>query len=430
MNSIDGNKKTALSQKITCKKLNSATVAIPGSKSLTHRLLIAAALADGPGTVRNGLVAEDTLLTRMALQQLGVRITEMDSRQLRIHGLAGRFQNCADPIDLANSGTSMRLLIGVSALGQGVYTFTGTPRMCQRPVSSLLQALQQLKIDARAVNNDGCPPVEVHARPVTGGAVSIDCSISSQYLSSLLLMAPCTRQGLEISVAAGPVSKPYIDLTVAVLQTCGITLSQKGYEHFQVPGGQSYQPGDYTVEPDASNASYFWAAAAITGATVRVKDISLKSRQGDVRFVKVLESMGCRVKAEEDGIAVTGAPLRAIEVDMADMPDCVPTLAVVAAFAEGTTRICNVAHLRAKECDRLEAVATELNRMGIEAQAGSDTLTVTGGRPRPAAIHTYDDHRLAMSFAVAGLVTDGVTILDPGCVGKSFPTFWDVFLKL
>jgi 3-phosphoshikimate 1-carboxyvinyltransferase len=307
---------------------------------------------------------------------------------------------------------------------------TGTERMKERPIQDLLDALNQMNVSARALNNNGCPPIEIRGGNLLGGSVNIRCAISSQYLSGLLLIGSCTKKGLEIRVSEGPVSKPYIDMTLDVMNRFGVHADRRGYEWFFVPGGQVYRSGAFTVEPDASNASYFWAAAAVSCGTVTVKGIDGNSRQGDLRFTECLEKMGCRVIRKSDSIAVTGNDLSGIEVDMADMPDMVPTLAVVAAFAKGTTRINNVAHLRAKESDRLMAVATELIKMGIHAVVTESGLIIHGGNPHGAEIHTYEDHRIAMSFAVTGLRTEGVIILDEACVGKSFPNFWDVFNQL
>jgi 3-phosphoshikimate 1-carboxyvinyltransferase len=394
---------------------------------LTHRYLIAAALADGSSSVAHPLDSEDIRLTAAALRRMGADIDVSDDREWIVHGTSASPGPCSEPIHLGNSGTSMRLLVGTAALGQGVYVLTGSDRMQQRPIRHLLEALAHVGIPARSVPDNGCPPVEIRGGHRQGGATRIDCSVSSQYLSSLLLMAPCLENGLEIEVVGGPVSRPYVDLTVAVLESFGIRLFRNGYRCFTVPGRQRYRPGRYGVEPDCSQAGYFWAAAAVTGGSVTVTGISPHSRQGDLRFAKVLASMGCHVQYDAGGVTVAGRPLRAIRVDMADMPDLVPTLAVVAAFAEGRTRIENVPHLKAKESDRLAAVARELQRMGVEANDTGDGLTVTGGDTKGAEIRTYEDHRIAMSFAVAGLRVPGVRIRDETCVGKSFPRFWEVF---
>ncbi len=404
-------------------------IQVPGSKSYTHRTLIAAALSNGVCGVDNPLRSEDTLLTLHALEQMGIAIDDQPGRVV-VHGRNGHFDTVARPIDFRNSGTSMRLFGALVVLGQGPYTLTGTRRMCERPMQALLNSLVQLGVPAHSLKSNGCPPVIIVGGQCSGGHTTIDCSISSQYLSALLLIAPCLARGLTVDVIQGPVSKPYIDMTVDIMNAFGVDLHRDGYTRFEVPGGQAYRAGDYAVEPDASNAGYFWAAAAVTGSRVKVGDLSMTSRQGDVGLVNVFEQMGCRVDHEADGIAVTGADLAAVDVDMGHMPDVVPTLAVVAAFAKGTTIIRNVAHLRAKECDRLAAVAAELAKMGIETRALDNELHVVGGQPNGAEIATYDDHRMAMSFAVAGLKTPGVHIQNPGCVAKSFPNYWDIFEQL
>jgi 3-phosphoshikimate 1-carboxyvinyltransferase len=404
-----------------------AEVSVPGSKSYTHRILIASALADGESRIENALLSEDTRLTMQALRQMGIRIDNTRANQLVVTGSGGAFKSTSDPIYLGNSGTSMRLLTAVAALGQGTYLLTGSERMAQRPIQDLIDGLQQIGVRARTLNNNGCPPVEVDGQNMTGGFVTIDCRTSSQYLSALLLIAPCIAGGLDITVTEGAVSKPYVDMTVDVLEKFGVKASREGYDRFKVAGKQAYRARIYTVEPDGSQAGYFWAAAAVCGTKVKVKGIIDDSRQGDVNFAKLLATMGCEIKKEADGLTVCGGQLRAAEIDMSAMPDMVPTLAVVAAFAKGTTVIKNVPHLKTKESDRLTAVANELVKMGIDARCSADGLVVTGDKPHGAEIETYSDHRIAMSFAVAGLVTPGTFILDENCVEKSFPNFWQVF---
>ena len=408
--------------------IKSQTVAVPGSKSYSHRIAIAAALSDGISYIYNILNSEDTCYTLSLLEKLGVIISKTDDKGLIIHGVGGRPALHAEPIFLGNSGTSMRLLTAVAALGRGTYTLTGSERMHQRPIRELIDGLQQLGVSAISVNHNGCPPVMVTGGKISGGSVDLDCSVSSQYLSAMLLIAPCTVNGLDIHVSAGPVSRPYVDMTVDIMTRFGIELHREGYGAFHVPGNQTYAAGNYTVEPDCSQAGYFWAAAAVTGASITVSGISRHSRQGDVRFVDVLEKMGCRIQHKADGITVTGGDrLTAVNVDMGDMPDLVPTLAIVAAFANGTTVIENVAHLAAKESDRLSAVVNELRKMGVIAQKAGTGIRIKGGSPHGATIDTYNDHRIAMSFAVAGLVVPEVIICNEMCVEKSFPNFWDVF---
>jgi len=406
--------------------VKSAEITVPGSKSYTHRILIAAALSNGICTITNALHSEDTLYTLRALKQMGIDIEEVKNC-IRVQGRNGVFQPSIDPIFLGNSGTSMRLLTAVATLGQGTYILNGTERMTQRPIQDLLDGLNQVGTCAYSVNENGCPPVKVVGGNINGGPVTLNCKTSSQFLSAMLLIAPLTKKGMVITITEGPVSKPYIDMTVNVMERLGIKIDRTGYHKFHIPPNQIYHAGMYEVEPDASQAGYFWAAAAISGNRVKVCGIRMDSKQGDVRFVEALSAMGCDITIEQDGIAVTGGPLSAIDIDMADMPDMVPTLAVVASFAKGITRIRNVAHLKDKESDRLGSVVHELVKMGINARCSESELIIQGSKPKGAQIDTYDDHRMAMSFAIAGLVIPGVFIKDETCVEKSFPNFWSVF---
>lgn len=406
-------------------------VCVPGSKSYSHRLLIAAALADGDSVLKNLLNSDDTRHTLTALQMMGIRAEET-GEGLLIHGSKGRLTSCSDVIHLGNSGTSMRLLAAVAAIGEGPYQLSGSLRMQERPIQDLLDGLNRLGVKAESLKKNGCPPIQIHGTDPKGGTTTLNCGISSQFLSAILLVAPYTRDGITVEVTEGPVSKPYIDLTVDIMNRLGVVVEREGYNYFTVPGGQIYRSGEYEVEPDCSQAGYFWAAAAITGSRIQVKGIQRSTRQGDVKFIDVLSRMGCRVEETPDGIAVTGGTLSAIEVDMADMPDLVPTLAVTAAFASGTTLIHNIHHLKAKECDRLNATITELGKIGIRAEATDNdrNLIVHGGVCHGGEIETYDDHRIAMSFSLAGLRAPGIKILDEACVQKSFPNYWDVLKGL
>ncbi len=405
-----------------------ATLTLPGSKSYTHRALMAAALATGESVLTNALTAEDTELTARALAQLGAGL-DWQGTTIRVTGRGGRWQPVSDPIYLGNSGTSMRFLTALVALGEGEYLLTGTERLCQRPLGELLDALGQVGVRAISENGDDCPPVRVTGG-LTGGRAQLSGGTSSQYLSALLFIGPLAAKGIEIEITGDLVSKPYVDLTLEVLGDFGISYYREGYRHFQLPGGQCYLPQNYEIEADASSASYFWAAAALTGGRVTITNLSLESSQGDAAFPRVLERLGCTVSEDPQGLTLQGGPMQGITVDMATMPDLVPTLAVLAAFARGQTVITGVAHLRHKESDRLAAVAAELTKLGIEARETGDGLVIRGGEPRGAAIATYNDHRIAMSFAVAGLRAPGMAIIDPDCVAKSFPNFWEFFEKL
>ncbi len=409
--------------------INQCEVNVPGSKSYTHRLLIASALSDGICALKNCLRSEDTLLTLGALRKMDVRIDDIKT-EITVHGNKGALKACHEPLFLGNSGTSMRLLTGVAALGKGEYTLTGTSRMSERPIEDLLDGLSSLGVAARSVNNNGCPPVVIKGGKINGGRIELKCNLSSQFLSSILLIAPYTERGVEIEVIEGPVSKPYIDMTIDIMAKFGVDVKRDGYLKFGIEGRRCYRAGNHYVEPDCSQAGYFWAAAAVTGSEIKVKGITKESRQGDLKLTGLLKKMGCEIVFEKDGISVKGGSLSGIEADMSDMPDMVPTLAVVASFAKGTTVIKNVGHLKAKESDRLSAIVNELSKTGIEANCTGTDLVIKGGAHRSAEIDTYNDHRIAMSFAIAGLKVPGIFIKDEKCVEKSFPDFWNVLETL
>lgn len=401
-----------------------AAVTVPGSKSYTHRALIAAALSDGRCPIENALESEDTRLTAETLKKWGVGMAP-EGGALVVTGSKGELRACERPVFLGNSGTSLRLLTAVAALAEGKSVLTGTERLRARPIRDLLDGLSQVGVAARSLAGNGFPPVEIAGGGVAGGRAELNCALSSQFLSALLLVGPLTAEGLEVAVTHGPVSRPYIDITLDTMARFGVEAQRDGYTWFKVPGGRCYRAGRHRVEPDCSQAGYFWAAAAVTGSTLLVRGTRRDSCQGDVRVLEILERMGCRVTSRPEGVAVSGGALAAVDVDMGDIPDVVPTVAVTAAFARGRTLIRNVAHLREKESDRLAAVCAGLNRMGIAAGCDAERLWVEGGTPRPAAIDCCDDHRIAMSFAVAGLKAPGVRILDEACVRKSFPGFWE-----
>lgn len=331
---------------------------------------------------------------------------------------------------MGNAGTPIRILTSYASLASGKSYITGDRRMQERPIQDLIDALQQLGVPIRISKGNGCPPVDLSGPSFKGGKASIRGSVSSQYTTSVLLSAPYAEQDVELEVTGDLTSKPYLEMTLHIMREFGVDVEREGYKRFRVRSGQRYQSRRYRIEPDASNTSYFLAAAAILGGRVRIPEISTVSAQGDAQFAYVLERLGCAVNSGEDFIEVRGGPLSGIEVDMNWMPDLVPTLAIVAAYAEGKTHITNIANLRIKECDRIAAMQSELGKMGVRTESTDDTLTVYGGVSRGAEIDTYDDHRIAMSFAVAGLRTPDVIVRDPGCVAKSFPTFWQVLDEL
>lgn len=410
-----------------------ATVRIPGSKSVTHRALITAALAQGKSLLKEFLACEDTLHTVNALRALGVGV-EIEGEDVTVSGLGGDFAPAQKrrEIYVGNSGTSYRLLLSTFALAQGEYLLTGTPRMLQRPIGDLVKALIDLGVEAECIEQEGFPPVLIRAQGVPGGNVAIPGDKSSQYVSSLLLCGPYTEKGVEMEISGDLVSRPYVDVTLDVMRTFGVQVERENYHHFKVGGGRKYQSCEFVIDGDVSSASYFWAAAAVTAGSVTTENIHHETtRQGDIGLLEILEKMGCRVVRRADKVIVEGETLSAIEVDMAAMPDMVPTLAATALFADGKTVIRNVAHLRHKESDRLGDLAAEWKRMGARIDVLEDGLVIHGGEKLSAAVlDPHDDHRLAMSAAVVGLKTPGIKIEDPECVYKSFPHFWELWDKL
>ncbi|OGP47537.1 MAG: 3-phosphoshikimate 1-carboxyvinyltransferase [Deltaproteobacteria bacterium RBG_13_51_10] len=416
---------------IEIKPLNhfDAVVAIPGSKSYTHRALIASALAEGESVLFNALRSEDTEYTAQGLEKLGIKIAwEGDS--ILVQGKGGVLKAGGEKIYVGDSGTSMRFLTALAALKNGRTLLDGSERMRKRPMAELLGGLVSLGVKAYSLERNGYPPVVVDSQGLEGGNARIKGSESSQFLSALLMVAPLARADVRLEVTGRLVSRPYVDITRGVMADFGVEVQKEEGDSFFVRAGQRYSPRQYRVEGDASNASYFLAAAAITSGKVRVENFRPASLQGDAQFLAILEQMGCEVSRGENWAEVRVKELRGIEVDMNTMPDLVPTLAIVAAFAQGKTVIRNVGHLRHKESDRLKTVAGELAKMGVEVAEGKDWLQVERGKARGAEIETHNDHRLAMSFAIAGLAVPGIKIKGERCVAKSFPGFWETLKKL
>lgn len=408
------------------------TLEVPGSKSLTQRALIAAALAKGTSTLIGPLVSEDTEHSSRALMQLGANIERGEN--WRIDGLGGAIGVSTEPLFLGNNGTATRFLTSVVALGTSEYLIDGDERMRQRPIGPLMAALRGWGVDIASVSGGECPPLRIRGGGLQGGKSVLPEGKSSQYLSSLLLVAPYARTPATLEVEGEILSKPYVAMTLAVMADFGIEVAYaRDFSSFSIPQG-CYLGRSYAIEGDASNASYFWAAAAVTGGRVTVANVPVPSLQGDAMLLPLLGRMGCTVEKSGEGVTLIGSQrLEGIRVDMGNMPDVVPTLAVVAAFAHGTTVIENIAHLRIKECDRLSAVARELGKLGVRVEEEASSLVIhgTGGDGlQGAEIETYADHRMAMCFAVAGLKIPGVRIKGEACVAKSFPDFWQRFALL
>lgn len=406
-----------------------AAVILPGSKSITNRALLLAALADGKTYLEGPLHSDDTRYMAEALTSLGVHVETLDNGDMTVAGCSGTFSAAAEPLFIGNSGTTIRFLTAAVCLAPASTTvrLDGVARMRQRPIRDLLDALNDLGVRATSINGDGCPPVEVPGGGMNGGSCNLRGDISSQFLSAALQVAPYAAKDVVIHIAGDLISKPYVDITQSVMKSFGVEFTNDGYQTLFVKAGQRYQPQHYAIEADASNASYFMAAAAATGGVVTIRNLSADSIQGDVAFARVLEQMGCDVTMGEQ-ITVRGPQaLSAIDVDMTAIPDTAQTLAVLCAMADGTSHVTGLGSLRVKETDRIAAIATELRKLGVAVEETTDSWTITPpiGALQAAAIDTYDDHRMAMSFAVAGLRIDGLVINDPGCVAKTFPDFWD-----
>jgi 3-phosphoshikimate 1-carboxyvinyltransferase len=401
-----------------------ARVRVPGSRSLTNRALVCAALADGPSRLSGTVDCDDTQAMVEGLQRLGVEVhTSPGGAEIEVEGRGGALAIPLHPLDCRASGTTMRFLTACAALVPGRVVLDGTPRMRERPIQDLADALGGLGVPVRT--SVGCPPLTVQGGRLRGGRTAVDASQSSQYLSALLLVAPYASEPLDL-LAAGLTSKPYIEMTLDVMTAFSVPVERREDGLFRIEP-RHYRGRSFAVEPDASSAAYFFAAAAVTGGRICVEGLSPASSQADVRFVEVLERMGCRAERSNHAIAVRGPRyLHGIDVDMNAMPDGALALAVVACFAQGGTRIRNVGNLRIKESDRMRAMKTELEKLGARVTAGASDLEIDPPlHIRPARIDPSGDHRIAMSLAIAGLRAPGIVIEDAECVGKTFPDFFD-----
>ena len=409
-----------------------AVVAVPGSKSYTNRALLVATLANGESHLTGALFSDDTDYMVQALRKLGVSIeADPKATSFTVTGNGGRIPTNGAELYIGNSGTTSRSITSYVALGNGTFIIDGDAPMRQsRPIADLLDALGQLGIDARSRFANGCLPVEVQAKGFKGGKTQLDASKSSQFLTALLLVAPYTDNGLEIEMVS-EFKTEYIDITMAVMRAFGIEVQHDDYQRFRVAGGQCYKPRAYAIEPDASNASYFFAAAALNSGRVRVVDIPADSAQGDIHFVDVLEQMGCTVNRYAHGVEVIGPDrIKGIDVDMKAISDTSLTLAAIAPFATDPVRIRNIEHTRWQETDRIAAMVAQLRRLGVKVEEHRDGVTIAPSKPEGSTIDTYKDHRVAMSFALVGLRVPGIRINDPGCVNKTFPTYFDIWNQI
>lgn len=426
-----------------------ATIYVPGSKSITNRALTLAALAEGESRLDNALFSEDSAWCVACLRQLGIPVqADPAAARIVVQGQGGRIPAREAACLVGNSGTTARFLVAAAALGRGVYHFDGVARMRERPVRPLLEALRALGAEIDAPGD--AFPLTVRGRGLRGGEAHIDSSASSQYLTALLQVAPYAGRDVQLTVTGELVSEPYIGMTLGIMAAFGVSVHEENgpgaddsafgpdkppYRKYSVGAGQRYQGRAYAVEPDASNASYFFAAAALTGGRVRVPGLTPGSLQGDAGFVNVLRAMGCAVSAQAGadghGIEVRGPhQLRGVDVDMNAISDTAQTLAAIAPFAETPVTMRNIGHIRHKETDRIAAMATELRRLGAHVEEGADWIRIYPSALRPAAVETYDDHRMAMAFAVAGLRVAGLRIRNPGCTAKTFPDYFERFAAL
>ncbi len=410
------------------------TVTLPGSKSLSNRALLLASLAKGTTKITNLLESDDTRHMLTALRKLGVEYHLSDDKtSCSIVGRGGAFVT-TEPLELflGNAGTAMRPLCAALCLGEGEYTLTGEPRMKERPIGDLVDSLRQAGAKITYLENEGYPPLRVAAKGLRGGKVAIDGAISSQFLTALLMAAPLAQEDMEITIIGELVSKPYIDITLDIMEQFGVVVTHDNYKSFSIKAGQHYRAVEaFMVEGDASSASYFLAAAAIKGGSVTVRGIGKRSIQGDVAFVDVLEKMGAKVQWDDNSVTVTRDRLHAIDMDFNHIPDAAMTIATMALFVEGTTTLRNIYNWRVKETDRLYAMATELRKVGAVVEEGEDYLAITPpAQLTHATIDTYDDHRMAMCFSLLALDPISVTINDPECTAKTFPTYFEVLARI
>ena len=410
----------------------SGEVVLPGSKSLSNRILLLSMLAEGQTVIQNLLDSDDIRRMVEALEKLGIEFEENRAEnRISVSGTAGNIPVKEATLMLGNAGTAIRPLTAAMTLGQGRFVLDGVPRMRERPIIDLVNGLTQLGANLRCMNGTDCPPVEVIADGLPGGTTRLSGAISSQYLTAILLVAPYAKKEVQIEITDKLVSVPYVEMTLRLMERFGVSVTHDNFQTFHIPGQKYQSPGNIFVEGDASSASYFLAGAAITKGTVTVKGCGTESMQGDARFAEVLEKMGALVDWGPNQVKLTGSSLNGIDVDMNQMPDAAMTLAVAALFASGHTAIRNIYNWRVKETERLKAVSTELRKLGAEVEEGYDYLVIQPPKQINAvSIDTYDDHRMAMAFSLAACGNSSVTINNPGCVSKTFPDYFEVLSGL
>ncbi len=418
-------------KEITPLKRINTSISIPGSKSITNRVFVISSLAKGKSKILKPLYSDDTKYLINALNKVGIKTTEQ-SGMVEVYGKAGEFDQYNDEIFIGNAGTTMRFLTSLLTMGKGTYTLTGEQRMKERPIRDLVNALNSFGAQITYAENLGFPPIKITASKLSGGKISIPGDKSSQYISSLLMIAPLLEKGLELKVIGDLVSKPYIDTTIKVMQDFGAKVINENYSRFIIPGKTKYKSRKFVVQGDASSASYFMAACAITYGNIEIENVGYECDQGDIEFAYLLKKMGADVTVKKNRTIIKSTgELHGIECDLNNTPDIAQTLCIVALFASSETVIKNIGNLRIKETDRISAMETELLKTGARVETGNDWIKITPVKGyKPAIIDTYNDHRMAMSFALAGLKIPGIRIKNPKVVSKSFPDFWERFDKL
>jgi 3-phosphoshikimate 1-carboxyvinyltransferase len=420
-----------------------AVVRVPGSKSLTNRALLIASLAEGKTRLTNALFSDDSLYFAKALQALGFDLQMVEKEhEITVNGLGGIIPEAKADLFVGNAGTAARFLTAFLTLGNGEYLVDGDSRMRERPIGDLIEALIHLGANlhpAHAVGNSWkddpsniCPPISIISSGLRGGKTQIAGDISSQFLSAILMVSPYAEQVVEVTLSSELGSKPYVDMTLSTMQDFGVEVKRDGYRSFTIPINKYEPRAAYAIESDASAASYFFAAPALCGGTIKVENISKSSKQGDIAFLNLLQEMGCSITEAENYILVAGGlELQGIDADMKDTPDTAQTLAVLAPFATSPTRIRGIESARLKETDRIHATCTELKRLGVHVDEHEDGMTIYPCRKfDPISVQTYNDHRMAMAFSLIGLRVQGVSIENPGCVSKTFPGYFEVLKTL
>jgi 3-phosphoshikimate 1-carboxyvinyltransferase len=402
-------------------------IAAPPSKAHTLRAIIIGSLAKGTTVIKNPLLGEDQLNVINCLKKLGVKI-DVAGNKITIQGSGGRYKPIENELNVGESGVGMNFLAAAANLSDKPVVIGGSKRLTERPIGEIINGMRQLGCKIDYLDKEGFPPVKIYGGGIRGGKAAIKGGKTSQYFSAITISSPYAQNEVTLNCTDEMTEKPYFDITLQIMSEFGVDAVNKNYKQITVPSGKKYSAREITIEGDYSSASFFSLAAAICKSKVTIRGLRIDTKQGDKAFLNLIEKMGCKISEKKDKISIEGGELSAIEQDMSDVPDLVPPMAIAAAFAKGSSRFTNIGHLRLKECDRLAVMACELNKMGVSAKCDEDSLIIEGTRQAHGAkIDPHNDHRIAMSFAVAGLATGQQIIEDENCVAKSFPDFWERF---